>query len=169
MGYCVEFKGSFNLNTPLTAEHAAMMRGYEVSEEWPGPVPDRFFNPWLITSDNAGFEVRTDKPGDWKAWLQYTIDTFLVPCGYGLSGSVEWDGEEDGDCGIITIEAGKVKARRKPCDVAWVDLPEKTRTRIGRRIATASREGYDSDVAAWQAALQHLGCTAQSDRTVFDD
>ncbi len=144
------------------------MRRYERSEKWPDNVPDHGFNAWMVTEDNAGFEVRTDKPGDWKAWLQYTIDTFIIPGGYALSGSVEWDGDESGDDGVITIEDGKVKARRKPCG-KWLDVPEKTRARIGRRVATAMRnDGYDSDMEAWQSALEHLGCTEMSDRTVID-
>ena len=172
MGYCVDFVGRFNLNTPLTAEHAATMRGYEDSEEWPGKVPDRFFNPWLITDDNAGFEVRTDKPHDWKPWLQYTIDEWLVPHGYTLSGRVEWDGEESGDCGVITIEDGKVKARRKVA-TKWSEVSEDVRRHIGRATKGAKNSDGRNDGGiveqGWQSALDLLGFTKQSDRTVFDD
>lgn len=166
MGYCVEFEGRFTLDRMLTDEHAATLRKLEDEErDYPGDPPDDRFNPWNVSDDARGLEVRTDKPGDWKPWLQYTIDQFLAPWCYTLSGSVTWDGGERGDAGTITIENGRVMARRPPVR-PWGEWPEKTRKHICRRIEDAANDDGRDD--AWASALAHLGHTASTDRTEFD-
>ncbi len=170
MGYCVSFKGRFDLDKPLTAEHAAALRVLEDSEaNYPGTPPDKRFNPWAVAKDDRGFEVLTDKPGNWKAWLQYLIDEWLTPNGYALSGSVTWDGEDRGDAGTITIEGGKVKARRPSAAVSWTSLPASMRGHVCDRIESAAEEDRRGNADAWAAALAALGHVTETDRTVFDD
>lgn len=36
-------------------------------------------------------------------WIQYLLDHFLKPWGYVLNGTVNWEGEESGDIGVIRI------------------------------------------------------------------
>lgn len=169
MGYCVRFKGRFALDKAMSAEHAATLREYQDSEEWPGETPDRRFNPWLLSEDGLAFEVRTDKPGDWKAWLQYLIDAWLTPWGYTLSGSVEWKGEERGDAGTITIDGGRVKASRPKLALTWSDIGHDSRRRIQRGMEEAMTNDYDRFGDAWLAAMDALGIAPTSDRTEFDD
>lgn len=45
-------------------------------------------------------------------WLKYLIHHFLAPWGYVLNGSVEWDGEEQGDVGRITVKANEVTVKK---------------------------------------------------------
>lgn len=40
---------------------------------------------------------------DYVKWLQYLIDNFLGPWGYKLAGTVEYQGEDPGDFGRITV------------------------------------------------------------------
>lgn len=160
MGYCVDWKGILTLDAPLTVAQANELRGYEETEVWP-EGPDRRFNPWQLGKDSASFTVETDKPGDWKAWLQYTIDHFLTPWGRTLSGSVTWKGEERGDAGTATVEGGRVKARR-PTAAGWESIPEHRRRRMISHI-----EDVDDEEAVC-AVFALLGAATKSDRTVFD-
>lgn len=170
MGYCVDWKGGLRLSKPMTKALAAEYRECEESEVWPGKTPDRRFNPWSLTADNHGIDVLTDKPGEWKDWLQYTVDHWLTPNGITVTGSCEWDGEERGDSGVITVEDGKVKARRKPNNgPKWVDLPVRARKEIIRAMVDAMEDDHSSSEPAWRAALEMLGGAPTSDRTVFDE
>jgi hypothetical protein len=45
-------------------------------------------------------------------WLAYLIDHFLEPWGYKLNGTVEWEGEESGDIGRITVENNVISAKQ---------------------------------------------------------
>ena len=92
MGYTTEFKGKFDLDKPLTAEHMAEFAKCD-RDEWPN-APVRGYNQWRPTADGTGIEWdQEEKFYDWKEWLQYWIDDVLAPRGYTLTGSVEWSGE----------------------------------------------------------------------------
>lgn len=43
-------------------------------------------------------------------WLKYIID-YLAPRGYLLSGDVYWDGDEDGDRGLIEVRDNVVTVK----------------------------------------------------------
>jgi hypothetical protein len=167
MGYSVSWTGPIKLDKPLSKEHAVLMRAYERNNKWPGNVPDRFGSPWCLANGDDGLEVCADKPGDWKAWLQYTIDVFLKDRGYAVVGSIEWKGEEEGDHGVVTVENGVVKARSK--EPSWRDVPDEIRKYIATEIHhTACCDSIRAAEQGWRAALAHLGYAPTSDRTVFD-
>lgn len=168
MGYCIDWKGRFDLDKPLTPEHLAALKACEDSEVYPGDPPDRRFNPWCVSKDGAGLEVLTDKPGDWKAWLQYTLDHFLTPWGYTLSGAVEWTGEDPGDKGVTTVEDGKVKARAPKSGKAWADIDVRSRAMVFGYMLESMSGGGRVVEEAWSAALCALGYMLKSDRTEFD-
>lgn len=64
---------------------------------------------WRPTSDGTGIEWDgMEKFYNYVEWLEYIINSILAPRGYVLNGSVEWRGEESGDCGTITVENNKV-------------------------------------------------------------
>jgi hypothetical protein len=42
-------------------------------------------------------------------WIEYMIEHFLIPWGLVLNGVVEWDGESNGDLGVIEISNNVVK------------------------------------------------------------
>ncbi len=41
-------------------------------------------------------------------WLQYLVEDILAPCGYSITGRVEWRGEEFGDRGTIDVVNNKI-------------------------------------------------------------
>jgi hypothetical protein len=171
MGYCVRWDGHFETDKPLSVEHITILRKHDEAEDWPDKTWEPRFrdNPWVLGTDGMSFAVETDKPGDWKPWLQYTLDRFLTPWGYVLSGTVKWDGEEEGDEGVITIEGGRVKARRAAPEKTWEQIPPGQRQAIARGILEAKRDDRRGNDVAWDAAMAALGLRATSDRTVFDE
>jgi len=61
--------------------------------------------------DKSGAHIRWDggeKFYHYVEWLEYILENFLVPWGYGLEGCVRWRGEEFDDIGTLGIE-GKTK------------------------------------------------------------
>ena len=50
---------------------------------------------------------------NYTEWLQYLITHFLEPWGYTVSGSVKWDGDEQGDTGTIVVDGNRVLAERE--------------------------------------------------------
>lgn len=46
-------------------------------------------------------------------WLQYIIEKFIKPWGYVLNGRVNWEGEDKGDTGVITVVDNVVKAQTR--------------------------------------------------------
>lgn len=170
MGYCVDFKGRFTLDGPLPDDVVYEIRDTDRRESgYPGEPPDRRFNPWVLADDGLSFEVLTDKPGDWKAWLQYVLDTWVTPSGRTLSGSVEWDGEESGDNGVITVEDGRVRARRALVKFKWAEMSKAAQKPVVDRIMEAMHEDNGARDQAWLAALDALGWQPATDRTEFDE
>jgi hypothetical protein len=41
---------------------------------------------------------------NYEEWLDYLIDNFFEPLGYVLNGDIQWQGEDDDDCGTIHVE-----------------------------------------------------------------
>ena len=64
---------------------------------------------WTPTSDLMGIEWDGgEKFYNYTEWLVYLINKVLAPNGYVLNGVVEWDGEDRGDIGTITVIDNKV-------------------------------------------------------------
>jgi hypothetical protein len=60
---------------------------------------------WRPTDDGMGIEWDGgEKFYEYVAWIEYLIDKVLGPRGYVLNGEVEWEGEESGDLGKISIK-----------------------------------------------------------------
>jgi len=158
MGYTTEFSGQFDLDKPLTPEHAAYLRqfaqmrhmernavktaklddsireavGLPVGPEGAYFVRDgdrygQFSRPdvldynkppkgqpglwcqWVPTDDLKGIEWDGgEKFYEYVAWLKYIIEHFLKPWGYVLSGSVEFQGEQFDDRGLIVVQDNDV-------------------------------------------------------------
>lgn len=111
MGYTTNFTGSFKLNKQLTLDdynylkHLGEDYDFDNIEE---PHP-RGFLQWVPTEDGKGIAWNGDeKFCYYNEWLQWLMDTILHPRGYGLYGTVQYQGEEFGDLGEIVVEDGKV-------------------------------------------------------------
>lgn len=59
-------------------------------------------------------------------WLVYIVNKVLKPAGYKLTGTVDWQGEDNDDIGIITVtEEGNVKSQNifmAPKWKVWTEL-----------------------------------------------
>lgn len=54
---------------------------------------------------------RCEKFYHYETWLNYLITNVTSPAGYILNGQVEWEGEEQGDVGIIMVNENEVTTR----------------------------------------------------------
>ena len=64
---------------------------------------------WTPTEDRLSLEWdRGEKFYSYTEWLVYLIHKVLAPNGYVLNGTVEWQGEENGDVGEIFVEDNRV-------------------------------------------------------------
>ena len=60
---------------------------------------------WTVTEDGQGIEWDGgEKFYCYTEWLEYLIAAFLKPWGLSLNGKVNWQGEEIGDIGTITVK-----------------------------------------------------------------
>ena len=59
-------------------------------------------------------------------WLVYLCTKVLQPAGYKLTGTVDWQGEDDADIGIICItEDGTIKTQKVGEEPDWKIWTEK--------------------------------------------
>jgi hypothetical protein len=114
MGYTTQFDGKFKLSRALTVKEAKTL--VDFSEERHGgnldiyPGFPGFWCDWVPTEDGEGIEWNGgEKFYDYEKWLQLIIDTYLTPWGIKLTGKVEYQGEEIGDHGTVSVVKGKVK------------------------------------------------------------
>lgn len=60
---------------------------------------------WIVNDSDQ--ELEWDQGGkfyDYCDWLEYLIEHFFKPWGYTLNGSVEWQGEERDDMGMLVLK-----------------------------------------------------------------
>lgn len=147
MGYTTEFKGEFRMTPAPSAELVlAIMDLAECEDraEQPAGCPDSWCQ-WTVTKDRQGIKWNhSEKFYNYQEWLQWIIDNLLKPNGVTLTGSVEYQGEEVGDCGILSVEDGVV--RRRKLSVVTDDLAELV---AFRDFVLASRWG-EQIAQAWK-------------------
>lgn len=60
---------------------------------------------WVPSEDGFGIEWNgTEKFYRYVEWIEYLIGHFLGPWGYTLNGKVRWQGENEGDRGVLLVE-----------------------------------------------------------------
>lgn len=68
---------------------------------------------WTPTESDEGIEWnRDEKFYQYTKWLEYLIEHFLKPWGYTVSGRVSWQGEEQGDVGVIVVTDNVVTTKK---------------------------------------------------------
>ena len=111
MGYTTDFQGRFDLDKPLTEEHAEFLTdntGYyydwrESTNKSLPPAPGAYCQ-WVPTKDLQGIEWDgEEKFYKFIPWLQYLVTNCFEPWGYKLNGTVIWRGEEFEDMGRIEV------------------------------------------------------------------
>jgi hypothetical protein len=64
---------------------------------------------WIPTEDKLSLEWDgNEKFYSYTEWLVYLIHKILAPNGYVLNGTIQWQGEENGDVGEIFVENNRV-------------------------------------------------------------
>ena len=64
---------------------------------------------WIIGEDRQSIKWNgAEKFYDYVEWLQYIIDNFLVPNGYTVNGSVNYQGEDFEDQGTVIVKDNHV-------------------------------------------------------------
>lgn len=137
MGYTTKFEGEFTVVSQKTNEPAEFLisniqnsiDNHYMSDNWRsektrGNEPATYCQ-WILKRKNNTYTIGWDegeKFYEYKEWLQYILDTHLIPFGLSLSGNVRYQGEELGDSGILTIKNDKVV--RMTIDDALKDKPQ---------------------------------------------
>ena len=104
MGYDTSFSGEWKVEPPLSAEHVADLNAFaEQDHRGDSRCPGNYCQ-WIPSDDGKVIEYDDgEKFYDYVEWIEYLIETKFNPWGYTLNGTVEWDGEEQGDMGRIVI------------------------------------------------------------------
>ena len=123
MGYSTYFKGKFKFDTVLTLEQYNDLKDLHNSFgigdrpnsycQW---TPSKCGN-YLEHSGGEKFYMYVD-------WLLWIIVNRLKPWGRFLNGSVQWQGEEVGDVGIINVKHNNVWVKEFGQIQDYVDILE---------------------------------------------
>jgi len=116
---------------------------------------------------------------DYVAWLDYLIERFLEQWGYRLDGTVTWQGEDQDDRGVITIEANqrRVTRRTEPWTEADASRSRYWPQEVQARLIIRSKEGADwptlaTELDRWpslvRARLRRLGLPDDPNETDAD-
>jgi hypothetical protein len=96
MGYDTRFKGSFQLDRPLTIEHANTLNS--LNDKHLQGAPSDGYCDWEPNEDGTAIRHNGgEKSYQYVEWIQYIVENLIKPWGYVLNGSVDWHGDEAGD------------------------------------------------------------------------
>ena len=116
MGYTTNFDGQFKLNKQLSLNDYKWLNDF-ADERHEGAEADAQKMPgiwcqWIPSKDGLYLQWdENEKFYDYVAWLEWLIKNFFEPKGYVLNGEVEWEGEEQGDVGKITVKDNIVSTK----------------------------------------------------------
>ena len=115
MGYTTRFSGSFRIDRELDETTKLILEQLHDRRhddyEWIG-LPGIWCH-WRVGSDNQSLEWdQGEKFYEYEKWLAYIVNFVLVPAGYGLEGSVLYQGERVGDCGRITVDNESIRVEK---------------------------------------------------------
>lgn len=166
MGYDTNFTGQFDLDKPLTHEHASYLnniasQGGDMEPPAGSIIDDNepaAYCDWVPTEDGTGIEWNgAEKFGDYVDWIEYLISHFLKPWGYVLNGQISWSGDDSEDSGTIYVQNNKVEAvfdevlnpgpswDKKAVTTITIDLLEYNRLRADARLlAHLEANGVDN-------------------------
>jgi hypothetical protein len=94
----------YTVGGDISKEYAANEKLIEEGKCQPG-----LWCGWTISEDDAYLiHDGGEKFYHYVEWLQYLINHFFEPWGYKITGTVKWQGEENGDMGKIIVKKNKV-------------------------------------------------------------
>ncbi len=78
---------------------------------------------WYI-NDNGDLEWDGgEKFYSYVEWLKYLINNFFNPWDVKFTGEITWQGEDDGDLGIIIVKENIISVKRGKKTITYVDDP----------------------------------------------
>jgi len=113
MGYTTDFTGHFTIEPELRARHVAELTEFNETshERYTGEGKPGRYCGWVPSPDGTKIEWDGGEKFDsYIPWIKWLIKNKLAPNGYVLNGSVDWDGEDRGDTGTITITDNSVSS-----------------------------------------------------------
>lgn len=68
---------------------------------------------WAPNEDGTAIQWNgAEKFYDYVEWLKFLVQHFLAPWGYVLNGEVKWEGESEGDLGVIVAKNNEIYTKR---------------------------------------------------------
>lgn len=130
MGYSTDFDGQITLSRPLTiAEARTVLDWHDDDVEKPGSHPKGYMQ-WLPTDDLRGIVWDgEEKFYDYVRWLEWLVAQ-LAEWGVTGEGTIHWQGEENGDTGVLSVVGSTVTATKNKRGAASPRKPL-TRRRLG--------------------------------------
>ena len=111
MGYSTDFTGSFKFDQPLTAAQVAELEAFNKKDHRSEHlIEDGAWCQWYPSEDGTSLVAGGEKFYGYVNWLIYLINRFFKPWGRVLNGTVEWDGEDPADQGVIHVKDNEVRA-----------------------------------------------------------
>jgi hypothetical protein len=124
MGYTTSFSGQFKLDKELTLKDYRWLEDINDDHSTIGQDHPDSYCQWVATEDGLAIEWDGgEKFYYYTEWLQWLVDNFFAPRGYVLNGQVEWDGEERGDVGRITVEDNRMTVTKGRIAYAGTGAP----------------------------------------------
>lgn len=123
MGYQTDFIGRLTFNRELTIQEknwyeAIFGDQVEGASTLIGDGYSRYCQ-WEITEDGKGLHAEGEKFYEYIEWMKVVLDMVLAPWGIVANGEIVWEGEEQGDTGLIVVEDNLVKIKRKK--LVWAE------------------------------------------------
>lgn len=121
MGYSTEFYGTLTVDPPLTAEQVKGFNDFcgKRHEDARGGDPAySIWADWEVTQDGSRIRWNdSEKSYEMDRWLAWLIGTFCR--GSKVNGTIDAEGEAQGDVWRITVTDSQVKISRGT--VVWSD------------------------------------------------
>lgn len=119
MGYSTDFTGQLNFSRELTLrEYKELQKMNDEPDyckeytETPETMPEAYMQ-WVSNDDGTALVWDgNEKFYDYVHWLRWLIKHFLKPKGIDLNGTLQWQGEEVGDVGVIKVVDNKVTTEK---------------------------------------------------------
>ena len=142
MGYTTWFDGYLELDPqPTAVQVAEVNKFYSERHDAANPLfpddslnvhgelvtafPDAVRCQWRLTELADGRWVLEwdgeEKFYDYVRWLRFLVSRFFAPWGISLSGEIEWQGEDDSDCGKIVVAKSAVRVLRGATRVEYAE------------------------------------------------
>lgn len=133
MGYSTDFDGTIALSRPLTIAEARTVLDWNEEDRGgtgkPGKHPDGYMQ-WLPTDDLRGLVWDgNEKFYDYVEWMEWLVAR-LAEWGIAGNGAIHWQGEENGDTGVLSVTGSTVIATKNKRGAASPRKPL-TRRKLG--------------------------------------